>query len=163
MNGAVAEPRLIVVVPGNRLVLIATPERFDRPTLAPPPLPRQLPIVVHTVPVLAGKVMVLLPLSAAKAREVVLAPLPTLKVLVLEPCRSNIPPVLPTVMVAAPSLMAVTVVNEVISELAPLAAAPKFPLAPAAVVEPVPPLVTASGVVLRVKPAKEGVEVVAIL
>ena len=159
LNGAVAEPRLIVVVPGSRLVLIATPERLDRPTLAPPPLPKQLPIVVQTVPVLAGKVMVLLPLRAANAREVVLAPLPTLKVLVLEPCRSNIPPVLPTVMVAAPSLMAVTVVSEVMSELAPLAAALKLPLAPAAVVEPVPPLITLKAV-LRFRPPNVGVELV---
>ena len=162
MNGAVAEPRLIVVVPGNRLVLIATPERLDRPTLAPPPLPRQLPIVVQTVPVLAGNVMVLLPLRAANARDVVLAPLPATIVLEAEPCRNKAAPLLPTVILDAPLLMAVTVVSEVISELAPLAAALRLPLAPAAVVEPVPPLVTASGVVLRVKPAKDGVEVVAI-
>ncbi len=59
--------------------------------------------------------------------------------------------------------MAVTAVNEVMSELAPLAAAPRAVLAPEAVVEPVPPLVIASGVVFRVKPAKDGDEVVAIL
>jgi len=160
LNGAVAEPRLIVVVPASRLVLIATLLRLDKPTLAPPPLPKQLPIVVHTVPVLAGKVMVLLPLRAAKARDVVLAPLPATIVLETEPWRDNTPPLLPTVMLEAPSLMAVTVVSEVMSELAPLAAAPRLVLAPAAVVEPVPPLVTASGVVLRVKPPKVGVELV---
>jgi hypothetical protein len=130
------------------------------------PLPSTKPQLAelwrHTVPVLAGKVMVLLPLRAAKARDVVLAPLPATIVLEAEPWRDNTPPLLPTVMLEAPSLMAVTVVSEVMSELAPLAAAPRLPLAPAAVVEPVPPLVTASGVVLRVKPAKDGVEVVAI-
>jgi len=118
LNGAVAEPRLIVVVPASRLVLIATLLRLDSDALAPPPLPKQLPIVVHTVPVLAGKVMVLLPLRAAKARDVVLAPLPATIVLEAEPWRDNTPPLLPTVMLEAPSLMAVTVVSEVMSELA---------------------------------------------
>ena len=163
LKGAVAEPRSMVVVPGSRLVLIATLLKLDSAALAPPPLPKQLPIVVQTVPVLDGKVMVLLPLSAANARDVVLAPLPATIVLAAEPCKDNTPPLLPTVILDAPSLMAVTVVSEVISELAPLAAAPRLPLAPAAVVEPVPPLVTTSGVVLKVKPAKVGVEVVAIL
>ena len=162
LKGAVAEPRSIVVEPGSKLVLIATPERLDRPTLAPPPLPKQLPIVVQTVPVLAGKVMVLLPLKLANAKDVVLAPLPTLKVLVLEPCRFNTPPVLPTVMVAAPSLMAVTAVSEVISELAPLAAALRLVLAPDAVVAPVPPLATLNAVD-KVKPPKVGVELVPML
>jgi hypothetical protein len=162
LNGAVAEPRLIVVVPGSRLVLIATPERLDRLTLAPPPPPKQLPMVVQTVPVLAGKVMVLLPLSDAKAKEVVLAPLPTLKVLAAEPCRARTPPVLPTVMVEAPSLMAVTTVSEVMSELAPLAAALKLPLAPEAVAAPVPPLATLKAVD-KVRPPKVGVELTPML
>jgi hypothetical protein len=103
--------------------------------------------------------MVLLPLKLANAKDVVLAPLPTLKVLVLEPCRFNTPPVLPTVMVAAPSLMAVTAVSEVISELAPLAAALRLVLAPDAVVAPVPPLATLKAV-LKVRPPKVGVELV---
>jgi hypothetical protein len=106
--------------------------------------------------------MVLLPLRVAKFREVVLAPLPTVKLLALAPCRVSTPPVLPTVMVAAPSLTAVTAVNEVMSELAPLAAALRSVLAPAAVVEPVPPLRTVKALP-KVKPPKVGVEVVPIL
>jgi hypothetical protein len=125
LNGAVAEPRLIVVVPGSKLVLIATEVKLDSAVLAPPPPPpRQLPIVVQTVPVEAGKVIVLLPLKVAKARVVVLAPLPTAKVEAAEPWRVRLAPVLPTVMAELPLLMAETVVSEVISELAPLAAAP---------------------------------------
>ena len=125
LNGAVAEPRLIVVLPGSRLVLIETPLRLDSAVLAPPPPPpRQLPTVVQTVPVLAGNVMVLLPLRVAKARVVVLAPLPVTKLLAAEPWRVRLAPVLPTVMAELPLLTADTVVNEVISELAPEAAAP---------------------------------------
>ena len=163
MNGAVAEPRLIVVLPGNRLVLIDTPDRLDRAVLAPPPPPpRQLPIVVQTVPVLAGKVMVWLPLKVAKARVVVLAPLPTAKLLAAEPWRVKLAPLLPTVMAEAPLFMELTVVNEVMSELAPLAAAPRLVRAPLPVVAPVPPLATLKAV-LRVKPPKVGVEAVPIL
>jgi hypothetical protein len=106
--------------------------------------------------------MVLLPLKAANAKEVVLAPLPATIVLETEPCRVKVAPVLPTVMLDAPSFIAVTVVSEVMSELAPLAAAPRLVLAPDAVVEPVPPLVTLKAVD-RVKPAKVGDEIVAIL
>jgi hypothetical protein len=153
----------MVVLPGNRLVLIDTPDRLDRAVLAPPPPPpRQLPIVVQTVPVLAGKVMVWLPLKVAKARVVVLAPLPTAKLLAAEPWRVKLAPVLPTVMAEAPLFMELTVLREVMSELAPLAAATKLVLAPAAVVEPVPPLATLRAVD-RVKPPKVGVEVVPIL
>ena len=163
MKGAVAEPRLIVVVPGSRLVLMATLVRLDSAVLAPPlPPPRQLPIVVHTVPVLAGNVIVLLPLKVAKARVVVLPPLPATKVEATEPWRVRLAPVLPTVMAEAPLLMAETVVSEVMSELAPLAAAPRLVLAPPAVVEPVPPLATVRALP-RVKPPKVGVELVAIL
>ena len=130
MNGAVAEPRLMVVLPGNRLVLIATLVRLDKLVLAPPPPPpRQLPIVVQTVPVLAGNVMVWLPLKVAKAKEVVLAPLPATMVDEAEPWRANMAPVLPTVMVELPLFMALTVVREVMSELAPEAAAPMPDLA----------------------------------
>jgi hypothetical protein len=142
---------------------MATLLRLDNAALAPPPPPKQLPMVVQTVPVLAGKVMVLLPLSAANAKEVVLAPLPATMVLETDPCRVKAAPVLPTVRLDDPLLTAVTVVNEVMSELAPLAAAPRFVLAPLAVLEPVPPLVTASGVVLRVKPPKVGVELTPML
>ena len=163
LNGAVAEPRLIVVLPGNRLVLIATEVKLDKLVLAPPlPPPRQLPIVVQTVPVLAGNVIVLLPLKVAKARVVVLPPLPATKVEATEPWRVRLAPVLPTVMAEAPLLMADTVVSEVMSELAPLAAAPKLVLAPPAEVEPVPPLATVRALP-RVKPPKVGVELVAIL
>ena len=130
LNGAVAEPRLMVVLPGNRLVLIATLVRLDKLVLAPPPPPpRQLPIVVQTVPVLAGNVMVWLPLKVAKAKEVVLAPLPATMVDEAEPWRANMAPVLPTVMVELPLFMALTVVREVMSELAPEAAAPMPDLA----------------------------------
>jgi hypothetical protein len=163
LKAAVAEPRSIVVLPGSRLVLIATPDRLDKAVLAPPPPPpRQLPIVVQTVPVLAGKVIVWLPLKLAKARVVVFSPLPTTKLLAAEPWRVRLPPLLPTLMAELPLFIAETVDSELISELAPLAAAPRLPLAPTAVVEPVPPLVTVSAA-LRVKPPKVGVETVAIL
>jgi len=163
LNGAVAEPRLIVVLPGSKLVLIATPDRLDSEVLAPPPPPpRQLPIVVQTVPVLAGKVIVWLPLRLAKASVVVFRPLPATIVDEADPCKANIAPVLPTVMVEAPLFMALTVVSEVMSELAPEAAAPRLVRAPAPVIAPVPPLATLKAVV-RVKPPKVGVEVVAIL
>jgi hypothetical protein len=98
LNGAVAEPRSIVVLPASREVLIATLLKLDRAVLAPPlPPPRQLPIVVQTVPLLAGKVIVLLPLRVAKAKEVVLAPEPTVKVEELLPCSVRVAPVEPTV------------------------------------------------------------------
>ena len=48
------------------------------------------------------------------------------------------------------------------SELAPLAAAPRLVLAPEAVVAPVPPLVTLKAVD-KVKPPKVGVELVPML
>jgi hypothetical protein len=83
-------------------------------------------------------------------------------VLDAEPCRVIVAPLLPTVILEAPSFMAVTVVNEVMSELAPLAAAPKSVLAPEAVLEPVPPLATVKALP-KVKPPKVGVEVVPIL
>ena len=163
LNGALVEPRLIVVLPGNRLVLIATLAKLDSAVLAPPPPPpRQLPIVVQTVPVLAGNVIVLLPLNVAKAKDVVFTPLPTVSVLVAEPCKARIAPVLPTVIVEAPLFMALTVVSEVMSELAPLAAAPKLVLATPALVAPVPPLATVKALP-RVKPPKVGVDTVAIL
>ena len=163
LKAAVDEPRLIVVLPGSRLVLRATPDRLDSEVLAPPPPPpRQLPIVVQTVPVLAGNVMVLLPLSVAKAKEVVLAPLPTVNVLAADPCSVRLAPVLPTVIVEAPLFIEETVVSEVMSELAPLAAAPMPLLAVAWVVPPVPPLATLRAVP-RFKPPKVGVEAVPML
>ena len=163
LNGAVAEPRLIVVDPGNRLVLIETPDRLDSDVLAPPPPPpRQLPIVVQTVPVLAGNVIVLLPLRVAKAKVVVLPPVPATIVELAEPWRAKIAPELPTVMVEPPLLIALTVVSEVMSELAPEAAAPRLVRATPAVVAPVPPLATLKAVP-RVKPPKVGVELVAML
>ena len=163
LNGAVAEPRLIVVLPGSKLVLMATPDRLDSAVLAPPPPPpKQLPIVVQTVPVLAGNVIVWLPLKLAKASVVVLSPVPATIVDEADPCRAKIAPLLPTVIVEPPLFMALTVVSEVMSELAPLAAAPRLVRAPAAVIAPVPPLATLRAVP-RVKPPKVGVELVAIL
>ncbi len=64
-NGAVPDPRSMLVVPGNSDVLIATLLRLDNAVFAPPPPPpRQLPLLKQTVPSKSGNVYVRLAVSA---------------------------------------------------------------------------------------------------
>lgn len=152
-NGAALLPKSMLVVPGSRLVLRLTETRLDRLVLAPPPPPRQLPILRQTVPVELGIVMVALATGLAKTKLLVKAPLTELRLVVALPCNVRFWPVLPIVKLA-PGVIAVREVRLVMSELAPLAAAPRLLRAPKAVVEPVPPKPTLTVPLLMLLPFK---------
>ena len=141
-KGAALEPRSMLDEPESSDVLMATELRLDKAVFAPPLPPKQLPLDVQTeyVPAAsAGRFMVTLAVGVAKPKVVVKPPDVPVTTLAAVPCRVKTWLVAPAVK-AAEGVIEFKADVEVMSLLAPDAAAPKLLRAPAAVPLLVPPL-----------------------
>ena len=121
LNGSVLDPKSMFAPLVNKLVLIATLVRLDSSIFAPPPaIPRQLPVVKQTVPLIFGRVIVVLEFGDVKTSDEV-NPETVSDNSVLAPTIDVFCTVFPTVRLEL-GLISVIAFRDVISEFAPAAA-----------------------------------------